>query len=289
MSVEIVITKQDFELVVKSLELYNKVLDQIIPWNSFQETVKGLDRYLKNYSLEAAQIIGEIKTLAYNSADNYFSTTQSIREWCGLTSRLLKAYLQLFNKHDENNFPAQKQLLKKVLDDGMGKMTTAHTNLESISAGFNIMTGKLTELLAQLVIDFDNKSNYVKTVNSRIRQNAYGTAAAGVVLGPFGLLLSYSVAAGVVEGQMIPEVQRKLVEVKNFFETLKTQIEKASTDIKNAKSNLDVELENIRVQSGSAQQSPVLDMNHLHDDIIGSVNNIVAQCDEYQKRNSKID
>ncbi|XFB08579.1 hemolysin E, partial [Azotobacter salinestris] len=38
----------------------------------------------------------------------------------------------------------------------------------------------------------------------KLRKEAYGGAAVGLVLGPFGLLISYSIAAGVLEGKLIP-------------------------------------------------------------------------------------
>lgn len=214
--------------------------------------------------------------LTYNAADKYFSATQSIDEWCNLTQRLLATYKTLFDKRDETSFAAQKQLLLKVLDDGMEKMTAAHGNLEEICSDFNLVSSKLSTLLVQLAADFDKESEYMKAVISKIRRQAYGTAAVGAVLRPFGLILSYSVAAGVVEGQTIPEMQRKFVEIKNFYETLKTQVEKSNTDIKTAKSKLDADIETIGLQStqtGPVQETAApVEMDHLHDDIIGPVN-----------------
>ncbi|WP_435868150.1 hemolysin E, partial [Escherichia coli] len=45
-------------------------------------------------------------------------------------------------------------------------------------------------------------------------------AASNCVAGPFGLIISYSIAAGVVEGKLIPELKNKLKSVQNFFTTL---------------------------------------------------------------------
>lgn len=290
MTAAIRITKQGFEIVDKGLELYTKVLDEVVPWKSIEETVKGLDRYRDNYSNEAADIIGEIKTLILNTTDKYFSAKQSIYEWCSLTIRFIATYKLLFDKHDEKNFPAQKTVLLKALDDGMEKMTAAHVKLEEISTSFKLVTGKLTTLIAQLDIDFDKKSEYFKAVNAKIRREAYGTAAVGAVLGPFGLILSYSIASGIVEGQVIPEIQRKVVEIKNFYENLKKQIEKANTDIKNAKSKLDTDIGTVGLESTQTEQtqaaSEPLDMDRLHDDIIGTVNKLVVQCEEFKKRNN---
>ena len=51
-------------------------------------------------------------------------------------------------------------------------------------------------------------------------------AAAGVVAGPFGLIISYSIAAGVVEGKLIPELKNKLKSVQNFLPPCLTRLNK---------------------------------------------------------------
>ncbi len=47
---------------------------------------------------------------------------------------------------------------------------------------------------------FQKKNSYFQSQVDKIRKEAY----AGVVAGPFGLIISYSIAAGVVEGKLIP-------------------------------------------------------------------------------------
>ncbi len=69
---------------------------------------------------------------------------------------------------------------------------------------------------SQLTNDF-SESSYFQSQVDKIRKEAYAGAAAGVVAGPFGLIISYSIAAGVVEGKLIPELKNKLKSVQNFF------------------------------------------------------------------------
>ncbi len=87
----------------RALELYNKVLDQVIPWNTFNDTVKELSCFKEEYSQSASTLVGEIKTLLMNSQDRYFEATQVVYEWCGVTTPLLTAYLSLFNEYYEKN------------------------------------------------------------------------------------------------------------------------------------------------------------------------------------------
>ncbi|HEI0091691.1 TPA: hemolysin HlyE, partial [Escherichia coli] len=121
----------------KALDLYNKVLDQVIPWNTFNDTVKELSRFKEEYSQSASTLVGEIKSLLMNSQDRYFEATQVVYEWCGVTTQLLTAYLSLFNEYDEKKASAQKTILIKVLDDGIIKLEKAQQSLHASSQSFN--------------------------------------------------------------------------------------------------------------------------------------------------------
>ncbi|KAJ6624466.1 putative hemolysin E-like protein [Pseudolycoriella hygida] len=44
------ITNEGIETISKALDLYNKVLDQIVPWKTYEKTVKELDRFRSDYS-----------------------------------------------------------------------------------------------------------------------------------------------------------------------------------------------------------------------------------------------
>ncbi|KAJ6633170.1 Hemolysin E [Pseudolycoriella hygida] len=285
------ITKEGIETINKALDLYNKVLDQIVPWETYEETVKELDRFRSDYSNESAQLVGEVKTLIKNAEDNYFSATQSIYEWCSLTTRLLKIYLDLFEKRTSKTYEAQRALLVKVLDDGLTKMSAGQAKLEQCSMNFNNVAGKLTTLNTTLANDFDTKSSYFLGQVDKIRKEAYLGAAAGFVLGPFGAIISYSIAAGIVEGKLIPELQAKMQEVKGFFEKLQGTIEQTNVDIDSTKGKLKDEVKSIgvlKVQTEETKQLIPLDyLDELRDTILESVNNLIKECDAYQKRHGK--
>ncbi|EOU0395964.1 hemolysin HlyE, partial [Shigella sonnei] len=102
-----------------------------------------------------------------------------------------------------------------VLDDGITKLNEAQKSLLVSSQSFNNASGKLLALDSQLTNDFSEKSSYFQSQVDKIRKEAYAGAAAGVVAGPFGLIISYSIAAGVVEGKLIPELKNKLKSVQS--------------------------------------------------------------------------
>ncbi|WP_412180380.1 hemolysin E, partial [Trabulsiella odontotermitis] len=77
----------------------------------------------------------------------------------------------------------QKDILIKILDDGIKKLSDAQKSLLVSSQSFNAASGKLLALDSQLTNDFSEKSSYFNSQVDKIRREAYGGAAAGVVAG----------------------------------------------------------------------------------------------------------
>ncbi|EER6637145.1 hemolysin HlyE [Escherichia coli] len=236
------VVKNAIETADGALDLYNKYLDQVIPWQTFDETIKELSRFKQEYSQAASVLVGDIKTLLMDSQDKYFEATQTVYEWCGVATQLLAAYIFLFDEYNEKKASAQKDILIKVLDDGITKLNEAQKSLLVSSQSFNNASGKLLALDSQLTNDFFRKKQLFQSQVDKIRKEAYAGAAAGVVAGPFGLIISYSIAAGVVEGKLIPELKNKLKSVQNFFTTLSNTVKQANKDIDAAKLKLTTEI-----------------------------------------------
>ena len=241
------VVKNAIETADGALDLYNKYLDQVIPWQTFDETIKELSRFKQEYSQAASVLVGDIKTLLMDSQDKYFEATQTVYEWCGVATQLLAAYILLFDEYNEKKASAQKDILIKVLDDGITKLNEAQKSLLVSSQSFNNASGKLLALDSQLTNDFSEKSSYFQSQVDKIRKEAYAGAAAGVVAGPFGLIISYSIAAGVVEGKLIPELKNKLKSAQSFFTTLSNTVKQANKDIDAAKLKLTTEIAAIGV------------------------------------------
>jgi hemolysin E len=272
-----------------ALDVYNKTIDQVIPWKTFDDAIAELLRYQDEYSEQAAALVAGIKTLLLNSRDAYYSATQSVYEWCGVTSQLLAAYLTLFDDYCEKKADAQKAILLKTLGDGITKMTAAKDQLEKSSGSFNSAAGNLITLQIQFNTDFDSKSAYFSKQVNKVRAEAYGGAAAGVVLGPFGLIISYAVAAGIVEGKLIPELEQKFGEVKTYFQNLKDTVTQAGTDIEDAKTKLQTEISAI---GEMLIKTNTTSLYVTFDDLMVSLLKHEAQilidlCNEYQKRHGK--
>jgi hemolysin E len=281
--------RDGIEAANKALDLYNKVIDQIIPWKTFEDTIKELTRYQENYSNDAAKLVGDVKKLLLDSQDQYFSATQLVYEWCGVSSQLLQAYLTLFENFDEKKADAQKSILLKVLGDGIQKMESAKNELTRSSSSFNEAAGKLLTLQTQLANDFSTSSSYYASQVDTLRKQAYGGAAAGIVAGPFGLVISYSIAAGVLEGKLIPALKAKLASVQQFFTNLAASVTTAISTIDTTKDKLETEIKAIGEMKINTEATKFyVEYDNLMLNLLKeSASNLIAQCIAYQKRHGK--
>ena len=111
----------------------------------------------------------------------------------------------------------------------------------------------------------------------------------GVVAGPFGLIISYSIAAGVVEGKLIPELKNKLKSVQSFFTTLSNTVKQANKDIDAAKLKLTTEIAAIgEIKTETETTRFYVDYDDLMLSLLKeAAKKMINTCNEYQKRHGK--
>ncbi|ECY4642737.1 hemolysin HlyE [Salmonella enterica subsp. enterica] len=276
------VVKSAIETADGALDFYNKYLDQVIPWKTFDETIKELSRFKQEYSQEASVLVGDIKVLLMDSQDKYFEATQTVYEWCGVVTQLLSAYILLFDEYNEKKASTQKDILIRILNE-------AQKSLLASSQSFNNASGKLLALDSQLTNDFSEKSSYFQSQVDRIRKEAYAGAAAGIVAGPFGLIISYSIAAGVIEGKLIPELNNRLKAVQNFFTSLSATVKQANKDIDAAKLKLATEIAAIgEIKTETETTRFYVDYDDLMLSLLkGAAKKMINTCNEYQQRHGK--
>lgn len=263
----------------EALDLYNRVLDQVVPWQSFEETLAELDHFRSDYSKESGDLLGQIKTCLMDGMDAYFRSTQSVYEWSSLVVKLLDVYIQLFDQNDETKSESQKSILVSVLGDGIEKMKVAQKELENSSSSFNQAAGKLTSLNHRLAIEFDSKSDYYAEKVAMLRIKGYSGAA---IFGLTGLGVAYIV----LENKMIPELTAKLESIKRFYEDAQSKVSKAFDDIDETKNKLKDEIRvigDLKVQTLETKTFVVMDKD-LCDVAINSARELIEKCHEYRKR-----
>lgn len=254
--------KEIFDTIKKAIDLY----DSLELWTQIDETIATLDRYRADFSIESGGLIEEIKTRTLNGRDAYFRCTKSISEWCNLTIRELSKYIS------ESESADRKKILITVLDDGINKMNEAQDALGESSTNFNEATATLTSLNARLNNEFDKESSYFQNILAQIRSIAYG---AGGPKSIFGVVIT----AGVVEGKLVPELQKNMERARMFYEEMTITVNKQGTLIEEINGKLHDEMEVI----GSLKER-IDDISELGD--IESVNELIVKCRKYATKHT---
>ena len=270
------------------LHLYNKTVNQVIPWNTFEKAMKELRDSKDEYSDAAAEIVGKVQTLLLNSCDEYSSSLEAVNTWCKMAVPVLGQYMCLF-EHITNSkvAEAQKVLLLKVLNEGSKHMTDAISKLEASKRSFNVAFGQLTALRTQLQNDFSKGSDYFERAKSKLRAEAYGGAVAGIVLGPIGLAISYSIAAGVVEGELVPKLEKAFKETAEKFDNLQETVNQAQRSIESAKKALGEEIRVLGTMSAKIEETKAFAETWalvplvLFGDFKKSTNQLIDMCKQY--------
>lgn len=104
-----------------------------------------------------------------------------------------------------------------------------------------------------------------------------------------GIKKLYSVAAGVVEGKLIPELKNKLKSVQSFFTTLSNTVKQANKDIDAAKLKLTTEIAAIgEIKTETETTRFYVDYDDLMLSLLKeAAKKMINTCNEYQKRHSK--
>jgi len=143
---ETTIAKEGIETLEKGLDLYRKHLVKIIPWEEFNKITAELNEHLSD-STKAAALIGEIKSKLMAAMDAYLRETQNIYEWCGMVMDLLVPYKSLFDgEMNQEIYSNQRDIIAKVLTEGIAKMQSGKENFSTILTSFNRAYGKVVEL-----------------------------------------------------------------------------------------------------------------------------------------------
>ena len=271
-----------------ALNLYNNTVNQLIPWDTFKQAMKDLKENSKQYSDKSAVLVGKVQTLLLNSSDEYDSSLEEVNRWCKMAVPVLGQFMSLFEKiTDSNVAQAQKILLLKVLNEGSEHLTRAISKLEASKMSFNEASGHLITLVSQLEHDFNAGSAFYLSAVAELRAQAYGGAAVGAAFGPLGLALSYSIAAGVVEGSLIPSLVRAFQETLTLFNNLKTDVEKTQKDIESAKESITNEIRALGTMSGKIEETKTfaetwsLIPSVLFGDLKKSTNQLIDMCKQY--------
>jgi len=292
----IVIAEKAIKAGTNAIDLYNKMVDQVIPWKLLRVTkiISDLKANKEQYSTDAAAIVEEVQTLLMNSKDSYASSTGTVYRYCQKAVQPLQRFNALFENMSDplaGSLAAAAQLIlfKEFLKQVHLAMDTAIKELEKSNESFNKAAGRITTLDARLKLDFAKGSTYYDNAVAKLRTEAYAGAALGTVGGPIDLANAYAIAAGIVEGELIPNLEKAFDETKALVKYIETMCTDAQADITQAKDNVSDEVKVIgtiiaqikwgdkEAKAWSVVPSTMFDM--LKD----SINKLIAMCESYVK------
>lgn len=279
--------QSDHDIAAKSVEgasnvldVYDKSIDKVIPWDVFHATTKALEQGRGRYGQKSGELVGEITTTMLNSEQHYFTASQSIYGWCGETIPLLEGYLELFKDYDKERAEGQKALLIEILDSGLAKMDIALDHIIQSIANFDIAAGKLATLDNQLQLDFKEGSTIMEAEIEKVRKNQW----IAFVFPPLGLGLTiYN------EVKSIPDLKRSIADLQDFYKVLQGVVGKAIDDIKKARDELKREtiiIENLQCQTKVTRTFVALKVA-IKTLITKHVTNLMQQCRNYRARHGR--
>lgn len=275
-----------------ALDLYNKVVNKLIPWDRVQETIDALSAHKAQYSDRAARQVGRVHTLLLNAHDEYKSSSMAVYRWCRTASRTLRTNLRLFRlTRLERIARVQKRFFVRTLQTGAEILQSGIDRLEASKMSFNNASGELKALSGTLNNDYSEDSTYFHASVGRIRTEAYSSAVVGILYGgPFGLAIAYATAAGVVEGNLIPSLKRAFAETQEMFDDLEVTITEAQGTIADAKARLDVEIRVLSQISSQVEETDIIAEGwtmapqELFIDLKNTTAVLIAMCDQYVER-----
>lgn len=265
------------------IKLYHEVLDRVVPWKAFNETMINLDRYKEQYSNQSAEIIAEIKSLMMDGIGAYYRASEFMFSWCDESIPLLATYIELFDDHTVGKAHTQKDLLIDVLTKGVAQMRAAQQAIGDSSINFNQATGKLTTLNSRFQVEFDEKSDYFKAQVDKMRKFYVKGAARGL----FGAII-----VGIfVETKYIPKLKAKTAEINDFYQKLKLKIDTAFRDVEDTKNKLNnevLEVGELKVKTKETKSFIDLDdIPDLRDTLRESAQNLIDDCNEYRRKHAE--
>lgn len=278
----------DIKDVSKAIDLYNKI--QVIPWETVDKFIEQLKETEQQYSEESSRIIGEVQTLLMDSMDQYKSSIKAVDFWCTTAAVLLQEFILLFPEITITGVAtAQLSLFTAVLNEGQIVTTKAMKALELSSMTFNAAWGKLTTLNAVFSKDFSNGSAFKTAAVKKVRVEAYAGAVAGVVFGPVGLIVSYSIATGVAEGSLIPALEKEFKETETAFLRMSKLVKDAQVDFTSVKASVEDDIVAIgKISSQIATSQNIANTwatapEHLIAPLIRHATHLMKMCSDYTK------
>jgi DNA repair exonuclease SbcCD ATPase subunit len=203
------------ELLKQGMEVYKSLKDDMSRalglkkyaehLSTIVQTFKEVNKYLDKGEKAIMEKLTTAHARAQEGMDKAAVVVTVIKEQSGALVSVLDPSAV---GTDQEKMWAACQYFSSFAKDMEEKVKEAEDALREAS---NILEGaqnKLRSIVNTLERVQDQFVQEKKAAQAAARAEAYGGAAAGLVFGPIGLIISYSIAAGVTEGLSIPNIEK---------------------------------------------------------------------------------
>jgi len=257
--------KSALETIEKFQQMADNHLKNLIPWDKMKEQLVLADTFKKDYSDILGESINSINNNIKEAKLQYNLSNNAMIKLCQNITNYITTFRILVSK-DKSAEINQAILLKfkdfliessKGIDEVLTSFIKCLTELEFLEVAFKTTRAIVNEALTE-------NSEWHKRAVAQIRATAYGTAIVGAVLGLFGLAISYGIASGVVENDIIPQLNQKMLTIKDNYTNFGNLLTDLKTQADKAKNQITEDIKLVRIIQGESQNlSLLIDLYNL--------------------------
>lgn len=253
---------------------FDRKFDEYIQWSSLDAIFDDITDASGQFNLGG---VGEIRRLFLGSADHYYDSTTAIYEWCGVSTTLLKIYLELFSSYEKDKEEAQAEIIVAVLDEGLKRMEESIEHLDESRNLLNKGIGDLTNLIGNISVVFQDKEEKYEQRLLDLKRTGIESFKGGLIAGIVGLIMTSNDAG---------ELKQNFEGVKDTFTRLRDKISTAidkGIEIKKKLQDEKTNIVDIRAQT-TATKITLTMKRRIIAVVKRAANELITKCEAYQKK-----
>ena len=250
------------------------------------QTLKEINQHLDETERDIMDKLKEAHRYSLEGMDKATVVVSVIKEQC---SSLVLVLSDAGPGADHEKMWAACQYFSGFAIEAEKKVEEAEESLRNATQMLLETKADLRSIIDTLERVQNNFIAEMKAAQASARVGAYVGALAGLILGPIGLIISYSVAAGVTEGMTIPQIEenfrnqrKKMSEYIDGFERMYSETTELEEELKVKRQQL-VGIHGKLSNTGSlAGNTAVRSIPLIHFNVVRrSAEALVTACDEF--------
>ena len=177
------------------------------------QVFKDVNEYLDEKQKETVKKLNTAYEQSVDGLDKAYHVVSAIKEQAKTLARVLSSSVP------EESRPKKMwdacRYFSRFAKQTEAKVSKAEQKLKEAGITLNQIGAEIDSIMSKLETVQENFVEEKRAEQQKKRAEAYGGAAAGIVGGFVGLVISYSIAAGVTEGMTIPQIEKRFKEQRD--------------------------------------------------------------------------